>query len=242
MPRILQFSEMTQADQDDELIVVDTSANQTKRMTAKNFVQSLDQAVLPRNVDFTVEDQTERDSLTPFTGMIIYQEDNKMMQIYNGTVWQNIPRVLALVTLTSAGDQISLPSLPARNSLKINFCLRSSGAIHPWLRINNDGNNRYSCRYRSNTTDGSVVSQPQIPIGNNGGLHQMGTIQINDISALALKNVEIMTTGLDGNIAGVPDAFIGHGCYNQSTAISRLDINNQGAGDFGIGSYAEIIG
>ena len=185
---------------------------------------------------------TERNYLPLVAGMKCFQVDNAMEQICDGTSWNNIPRLLKKTELTSVGDQLSAQSIPIRNSLTIRWFAVSSGVIHPWLRINNDGANRYSCRYRANTTDGSVVSQPQIPIGSAGSLHQVGTIDLLDYSGLALKQVTFSNTGLDGNIAQVPSTLSGAGAYNQSTAITRLDINNMGAGDFGIGSYIEIWG
>jgi hypothetical protein len=194
------------------------------------------------NAPVVVANAIEKSWLPLITGLKCWQTDTAMEQIYDGSTWINIPRILKRTSLTVAGDQISLQNIPARNSLKINFFCVSSGSIHPWLRINNDGNNRYTCRYRADTTDGSVTSQAQIPVGNSGGLHQSGTIQLNDYSGLALKECTVQTTCLDGNIAGVPGAFIGHGAYNQATAITRLDINNAGAGDFNIGSWAEVIG
>lgn len=185
---------------------------------------------------------TERNYLPLVAGMKCFQVDNAMEQICDGTSWNNIPRLLKKTELTSVGDQLSAQSIPIRNSLTIRWFAVSSGVIHPWLRINNDGANRYSCRYRSNTTDGSAVNQSQIPIGSAGGLHQVGTIDLLDYSGLALKQVTFSNTGLDGNIAIVPSTLSGGGAYNQSTAITRLDINNMGAGDFGIGSYIEIWG
>ena len=113
-----------------------------------------------RQVNISVDNQSDRDAiLTPQEGMQVWRKDLDGFELYDGSEWNLVPRLLKKTELTSVGDQLSAQSIPIRNSLTIRWFAVSSGVIHPWLRINNDGANRYTCRYRSNTTDGSAVNQ-----------------------------------------------------------------------------------
>lgn len=242
------FGEMTIiADGIETAYLKDLSVTTTKiDNLAITTAKLADQAVIPSKLDISIADATERDSLTPFAGMIVFQEDNKMMQIYDGSSWQNIPRVLAKTTLTSAADILTLSNIPARDTLKLKFVLINTGGTISCLgRANNDsGASKYSSKESVNSS--ATFSNH----ASTNGLWWINTTYTAMISGeVDIRHVngdytvfDCETLVTNGSVADVPEYIKSLGLYDDSAKVSSLSMVNGGTGDYAIGSYAEVIG
>lgn len=90
MPRISQLPVKSLAAAVDLLAIVDTSTGITKQVTAANFIQSAAitaGGIKASSVDHSVADQTARDALTPFEGLLVFRKDTDAIEIYDGSAW-----------------------------------------------------------------------------------------------------------------------------------------------------------
>lgn len=155
--------------------------------------------------------------------------------------WQEIGRT----TLGVAGDTISVTGLPARKYLMILVSVvPTGGTIRPNIRFNNDTANNYSNRNSTNgAADTTSISQSAIQPVSAANQTQMLTAEILNISAQE-KLLKATLTG--NNIAGAANApgrteHIGKWA-NTAAQISRIDVFNDGAGDYAIGSEVIVLG
>lgn len=196
-----------------------------------------------------VANQTVRDLITPIEGQKVWQADNDMLQIYDGSNWSNVPRLLAKTTLTAAGDTITVSSIPARDKLKILVDLIPSGNIAARLRFNNDIGTNYSSNVSTNfASPGTLLtSQTNITfdasIGGSATYYSKTVMEVtnmaNKIKLVTSQNASIATVAA----SSAPNSTLSSSQWvNTVNQINRVDVNNGGSGDFGIGSCVEIWG
>lgn len=159
--------------------------------------------------------------------------------------WEEIGRT----TLGSAGDAIVVSSLPARKYLKILvYLLATGGTINGKLTFNSDSggaSNNYAQKASTDFAaaatatgidfidlDSSAIAQPQYSI-----------VEVLNI-ANQEKIVRVVTAERSTAGAGnAPIAFNTVGKWaNTSNQISSVEVENQGTGDFAIGSEVVVLG
>lgn len=192
------------------------------------------------------DNQTDRDSIvTPQAGLHVWRKDTDAIEIYDGTSWNNVPRVLSRTVLTVAGDTITCNNLPDRDFLIVRIAAKATGGtLHIGLRLNNDSASNYNIRYSNN---GAADTTP----GAGTYLTDSGTIQNAFLFEGKLENISneekimsyVVSNGGATGAANPPNRQEGCGKWvNTSTRATRVDAINTGTGDFAIGSIMEIIG
>lgn len=160
----------------------------------------------------------------------------------SGIWWEEIGRT----TLGSAGDTISIISLPARKYLKFILCYTGTGGTTlPTIRFNNDSGSNYANRQSA-----------------SGGADATATSQTSFIMSGAESNISIYAEFEGINISAQEKVFTGRVVKtavsgagtaplrtedavkwtNTSAQISRIDVINTGTGDFAIGSELIVLG
>lgn len=164
--------------------------------------------------------------------------------ITNGTQkidwWQELGRT----TLGSAGDTISVTSLPARKYLLVKvLLLDTGGTVGPGFQFNGDTGSNYA---RRASADGGAEATQTSQTSSNVGFNS---------ASLSFTEVEII------NVATSAKFITGHAAYgnnaastapariefagkwaNTSDQITRIDVVNLGTGDFAIGSEVVVLG
>ena len=188
---------------------------------------------------------TERGYLPLIAGTKCYQTDNAMEQICDGTSWNNIPRLLKKVTLTSAGDTISVTGIPARDELEVRGHIIASGVLNWGFRFNNDSGGNYAINISTNFAAPSLVySLNNLYCGAIGAVsHKVNLKVLNPTSRVKLVTGithDDAASVLPTNVGNVTQ--MGGKWCNTSAQIDRVDFFNVGAGDFAVGSYVEVWG
>lgn len=161
-----------------------------------------------------------------------------------GIWWEEIGRT----TLGSAGDTISVASLPARKYLRILANITATGGTASVaLRFNNDSGSNYAETLYSPNGGADVNSTSQAQIGISGATnfqpYLIDCIATND--ATAMKVVTIQRSSSGGSGAGnAPGRLDITGKWaNTTDQITRIDfINTSGTGDYAIGSEVVVLG
>lgn len=158
----------------------------------------------------------------------------------SGIWWEELGRT----ALVSAGDTISVASLPTRKYLMVLINLIPIGSIAGVIRFNNDSGNNYAIRYDNNNgTTGTALNNSNIGNLNGGNENVLAVAYIANIAAREkIVNVEIATTGASGAGNAPGSVELKAKWANTSAAISRIDIINIDTGDFAIGSELVILG
>lgn len=159
-----------------------------------------------------------------------------------GIWWEELGRV----TLGSAGDSMSLTSIPARQYLKILFIgIPSGGTINASVTFNSDTAANYAYRLTENAIgDSSAVSQTKafIDSPSTNGVHYSESTIIN----ISGQEKLMVTNGSDRSTAGATTApgrwQIVNKWSNTSAQITRMDFANNGTGDFAAGTQAVVLG
>lgn len=160
----------------------------------------------------------------------------------SGIWWEEIGRTV----LGTAGDTISVTTLPARKYLMILFSCLQSGVITPWIRFNNDSGTNYNYRYFLNqATAAGAVNATGYPLDPASAADDVfGTLTLVNRSSYE-KLIQASLTGRGGAGGGNQAAtFSIMGKWaNTSAQINRVDVyNNTGAGDFAVGSEVVVLG
>lgn len=152
------------------------------------------------------------------------------------------PYEIRRVTLGSAGDLISLTSIPARKYLRVIINTPNSGQTRHVIRFNNDSGSNYSYRTSTNGgADSTSGTQSAIIISPSSSDPKYTVMDIINVSTEEKKIMSRNWSGSTG-ASGVPARVEGYGKWaNTSTQITRIDIINDGTGDFAIGSEAVVI-
>lgn len=156
--------------------------------------------------------------------------------------WEEIGRT----TLGSAGDTITVSSLPARKYLRLIVRLKATGGTIAFgLTFNNDTGSNYSYRRSANgAADATSTSQAFIAAGNSTvTTPTFGVFDIINVSSeektLSGVNTQQGTAGA-GNVVDRVDVY---GKWsNTSDQISRIDYTNTGTGDYASGSEVIVLG
>lgn len=148
-------------------------------------------------------------------------------------------------TLSGATDLLTLPSLTARKYLRIIVSTIASGQVVDGLRFNNDSGNNYSHTFSNNGgADTSVTSQNILSVASVA--ENFNTFCILEIVNITAQ--EKILTYHWGNMgaagaANLPDRRMGFGKWaNTAAQITRVDVINNGTGDFAAGSELVVLG
>ena len=153
---------------------------------------------------------------------------------------------IARTTLGSAGDTITVSSIPARKYLRIIFhAIDTGGTIGGGIRFNNDSGANYAERYSVNGgADATTVSTVSALF--RGGTGAFPQFVIGDVINIATEEKVVNYIGSNGNTDGaanLPNSVVGFAKWaNKVDQINRVDIINNGTGDFAIGSEVIVLG
>lgn len=157
-----------------------------------------------------------------------------------GIWWEELGRT----TLGSAGDTITVSSLPARKYLKVKINLYDSGSIDANLRFNNDSGNNYAYRIATDgAADATTTSTAQIVPSAAGTFDHYIELDITNVASaekgvIGLAN-RLNTAGA-GNAPGRRETIAKWA--NTSDAINRIDVINGQAGSYDTGSEVIVLG
>lgn len=150
-------------------------------------------------------------------------------------------------TLGTAGDTISVTSIPARKFLKIVIhTLPTGGTTSNTIRFNNDATNNYSQRHSEDgAADSTATSQSSITM-TGGTTTEASFIEIEVVNIATQEKLAI-GHGARTNTSGAGSApirrrdFIGK-WSNTANSITQVDVVNGGTGDFAVGSRVVVFG
>ncbi len=158
-----------------------------------------------------------------------------------GIWWEEIGRT----TLGSAGDAITVSSLPARKYLCVLISIVGAGANDPAIRFNSDTGSNYGFRYSANNAaDAFANTQDHIELTTGENSDKLVVMYITNISTKEkIVTSSGTSNGPGGGVANPPTKWDATGKWvNTSSQISAINIFNQQAGDFGIGSEIVVLG
>lgn len=224
MVKISALPPMTSPDGADPAPVTDTSAGATLKLTLtklKEWLQSLTSWIT--------------------TAMVADAAITKAKIDYStGAGWEELGRT----TLGAANDRITVQYLPARKYLQVLiFTTPTGGTNRQLLTLNNDNGNNYAL----STIDGVTLS-------TSTSASSINTLSVMDAPALTILDIinvvnqekEVTVRGTARNAAGAASApvikFVGGKWVNTTDLINRIDIVNNGAGDFNTGSEVVVLG
>lgn len=157
-----------------------------------------------------------------------------------GIWWEELGRTI----LGTAGDTISIATIPARKYLRILIISIGSGTISQVIRFNNDSAANYAYRSAINgAADTSAASSTGVSL-TNGDTNNLAFITIDVMNNSANEkmlhaNVTLGPTGA----ANIPPRVELSGKWaNTSAQITRVDLVNTNTGDFAIGSEVVVLG
>lgn len=219
--KITDLPSLANADSTDILPIVDVSANVTKQVTVEGLVAGIPD-----------------DAIT--TGML---DDGSVTaaKLANDAGFVELGRT----TLGTAGDTMSVTSLPARKYLQIVVAAQDTGGtIAASIRFNNDTGSNYTRRYSvNNAADTTGVATSSILLTTAAAQPIYSRVDVVNIAAqekLVIGQAVVRNTAGTGSN---PDKFELSGKWvNTSDQITRIDIINSGAGDFAIGSEVIVYG
>jgi len=153
---------------------------------------------------------------------------------------------LGRTTLGSAGDLVSVASLPDKRYYMILGDYLPSGNFNGKYRFNNDSGSNYARRNSGNgASDSTAVSQTEFQTDTIAGNNYV-QFDIGYVSNLASKEklIQMHTIKHDGDGASISIKRIESvGKWsNTSDAISRIDCVNTSAGSFASGSECVVLG
>lgn len=153
--------------------------------------------------------------------------------------WEELGRT----TLGSAGDTITVSSIPARKYLKVLVYTINSGQLSMSFRLNNDSGNNYATKRADNGGAGAAAtSQSQVFVSTGADSASMRcTIDIFNPSGV-YKNGRFLFWSNYTNVTNAPNFADGAFTYASNTQVTRIDILNSGTGDFDTGSEVIVLG
>lgn len=159
-----------------------------------------------------------------------------------GIWWEEIGRT----TLTSAGDTITVSSIPARKYLYIVFtALDTGGTINGFITFNSDTAGNYVERFSSGgAADTTETAQTSALISASTGAYPLQShIYVYNV-ATDEKVINWYGGGAGtAGTAGVPSRIEGVSKWvNTSAQIATVTVSNQGTGNFAIGSEVVVLG
>mgnify|MGYP003478684794 CR=1 FL=1 len=246
---------ITTATDDDYLPMVDPSSGQTRRILKSDLLKELRagtdlaaQAVKANKADFSVADQTARDALTPFEGLMVYRKDLDVLELYNGSSWLRLDGFYEIgrQTLNPSASTMSVASMLTMKYLKIIVMARpSGGTIAPAIRLNNDSGANYAINY---STGGAAY------VAATSGNQFLITPATEAYPLFSITDIVNFSTEFKVGHGNSTDAFGTNATttsnfseyrfkYASATQANRVDIiNNGGTGTFAAGSELIILG
>lgn len=161
----------------------------------------------------------------------------------DGIWWEELGRT----TLGANGDTITVSGLTAKKYLKIIYSAipqASAGTIGGILRFNNDSGNNYADRQSINGA-GDTTNTSTSSILFRGATLETPQFAVADVVNIQnqAKLVSFQAIAQDGNAGTAPDRVEGGGKWvNTSNQITRVDVLNNGTGNFGVGSQVIVLG
>lgn len=159
----------------------------------------------------------------------------------SGIWWEEIGRT----TLSSAGDTITVSSLPARKYLWLKVStINTGGDTNHNIQCNGDTGNSYSSRYSTNgAADTTLTSRSDAPILSSTTAPKYSDVWISNIATEEKIFTSVSVARNSAGAASAPDKWEGVGKWaNTSNQISSITLKNSGAGDYAIGSEVIVLG
>lgn len=155
--------------------------------------------------------------------------------------WEELGRA----TLSSTADSMSTGTITAKKYLKVLCVLNNSGAIQPLIRFNNDSGSNYSLRFSDDgAAQSTSASQSSIiSFGSSQAFSfflNFDVINLQATEKMLSGVIQLQNTAGAANVPGVREHF--SKWANTSAQITRVDIINNGAGDFASGSELVVLG
>jgi hypothetical protein len=156
------------------------------------------------------------------------------------TSWKEIGRT----TLSSAGDDITVSSLPDKDNLLLLYYINQSGAAGATIRVNGDTGSNYAWRnQRDGTSDTTGTSQAYINLEHSGNTtNDFGYGFMSNISGSeSLTQTHSIYQGTAG-AGNIPNRQETAGKWANTSTISSLTIHNADAGSYAAGSELVVLG
>ena len=151
---------------------------------------------------------------------------------------------LARTTLGSAGDTISVSSLPDKRYYMVLYWDDNNSTTAPIIRFNNDSGSNYSARHSTNGgSDGTSTNATSATLGIGTAEKKWGFIYIvnkSDKEKLAINSNMRLSGAGAGNAPHRYESVFKWA--NTSSALNRIDMINDSAGNFGVGSEVVVLG
>ena len=202
-----------------------------------------------RQSTIAVDTSTDRDAiLTPQEGMKVWRKDIDALEVYDGSAWLHIPRLLKRVALTSAASSISVTGIPLRDNLQIKATIiNNGGTIIPGIRFNNISSATYADQSNySNGATAATVSQTRIPAASSTTATANPQHVLVDLLNLSthMKVCFVRTQDIFATDATTSLNYADiNGKWASTAQVTRVDFYNiSGTGNFAAGSYVEIYG
>ena len=149
-------------------------------------------------------------------------------------------------TLSSAGDDVDITSLSESKSKMIISQMINSGACQNKMTFNDTGSGKYASRNEYNDdADSTQINQNFIPHwdGNDNASNPQFVVSfLCDVDGEAKIG---MYFGMDRGTAGAGNTIRSRNMvykYINTAKITRMDLNNQGAGSYNTGSNLTVLG
>ena len=149
-------------------------------------------------------------------------------------------------TLSSAGDDVDITSLSESKTKMIISQMINSGACQNKMTFNDTGSSKYASRNEYNDdADSTHINQNFIPHwdGNDNASNPQFVVSfLCDVDGEAKIG---MYFGMDRGTAGAGNTIRSRNMvykYVNTPKITRMDLNNQGAGSYDIGSNLTVLG
>lgn len=149
-------------------------------------------------------------------------------------------------TLGSAGDTISIASIPAYKYLRVMvLCMPTGGTMTAGLRFNNDSSANYAQRFADNdSADGTAASASAIFL--DVGAETTNVYSVADVVNVSSINKLVIASSMcekSTSVATIPTRRQSVAKWaNTAAQITRVDVVNSGTGDFAIGSELIVYG
>lgn len=158
----------------------------------------------------------------------------------NGGIWWE---ELGRTTLGSAGDTITVSSLPSRKYLLVLVDVINSGSINMQLRLNGDSGNNYAYRTSLNGgADGTATSQSEGQLVGSNSDSMTAFIHITNVATKRKMAIGHTVGGVD-SAGTAPHRAESQVKWNNTTdSISSVSIVNTSTGDYAIGSEVVVLG